>query len=345
MKTSFPFIFERLKKILIIQTAFIGDTVLATALAVKLKAYYPDAAIDFLLRKGNEQLLQGNPLFDEILIWNKKENKYRNLIRLWREVRKREYDLLVNLQRYWATGFLTAFSGAGETRGFQSNPMSFLFSKSYPHSFNSNISKHEIFRNQALIADLTDENPAMPRLHIDEAAERNTDRYRNKPYLTITPGSVWYTKRYPAEKWTAFIDKVDEAFNIYLLGGKDDRALNDKIMKASGHPHVQNLAGIQTFAESFALMRTANMNYVNDSAPLHFCSALDAPVTAIFCSTSPSFGFGPLSQKSFVVETKEKLSCRPCGVHGRKSCPRKHFSCAYGIDTHQLLQTLNYDAV
>lgn len=334
-----------MKKILIIQTAFIGDTILATALAAKLKQYYPTSSVDFLLRKGNELLLQGNPLLNEILIWNKKENKYPNLIKVWRKVRSRKYDLVINLQRYWATGLLTAFSGAQETRGFRSNPLSSLFSKSYTHSFDGTVVKHEIFRNQTLIADITDHVPSMPKLHIDEASERNTDIYRAKPYITITPGSMWFTKSFPAEKWMVFLNEVNPDWNVYLLGGKNDSPLNEAIILGCRHPHVRNLAGIQSFAESFALMRTANMNYVNDSGPLHFCSALNAPVTAIFCSTSPSFGFGPLSDKSFVVETTEELSCKPCGVHGRKSCPQKHFSCAYGINTHQLLQTLRNDAV
>jgi heptosyltransferase-2 len=87
------------------------------------------------------------------------------------------------------------------------------------------------------------------------------------------------------------------------------------------------MAGRLTFLESAALMRRATMNYVNDSAPLHIASAVDAPVTAVFCSTLPAFGFGPLSPSARVVQV-EGLSCRPCGVHGRRSCPEGHFACA-----------------
>ena len=88
-------------------------------------------------------------------------------------------------------------------------------------------------------------------------------------------------------------------------------------------------------------MKTAAMNYTNDSAPLHFASAMDATVTAIFCSTVPAFGFYPLSSKSFIVETNEKLTCRPCSLHGLKACPLGHFKCAYTIETSQLLSTLS----
>ena len=93
-----------------------------------------------------------------------------------------------------------------------------------------------------------------------------------------------------------------------------------------------NLSGLLSFLESAALMETAKMNYVNDSAPLHIASAMNAPVTTYFCSTVPSFGFGPLSDNKTIVEVKEKLDCRPCGLHGKKECPEKHFNCGFKIE-------------
>jgi heptosyltransferase-2 len=54
---------------------------------------------------------------------------------------------------------------------------------------------------------------------------------------------------------------------------------------------------------------------------------VNAPVTAFFCSTTPAFGFGPLSEKQLVWEAKEKLICKPCGLHGKKQCPESHFKC------------------
>ena len=100
---------------------------------------------------------------------------------------------------------------------------------------------------------------------------------------------------------------------------------------------IEILAGKLNFLSSAALMKNAAMNYTNDSAPLHFASAIDAPVTAIFCSTVPAFGFYPLSSKSFIVETTEALTCRPCSLHGLKACPLGHFKCANTIETSQLL--------
>ena len=79
------------------------------------------------------------------------------------------------------------------------------------------------------------------------------------------------------------------------------------------------------------------MNYTNDSAPLHFATAMNAPLTAVFCSTVPAFGFGPLRDQARVVEVQERLACRPCGLHGHKACPEGHFACAMKITNEQLL--------
>jgi heptosyltransferase-2 len=78
-------------------------------------------------------------------------------------------------------------------------------------------------------------------------------------------------------------------------------------------------------------MRDAIRNFVNDSGPLHISSAMNAPVTAFFCSTSPTFGFGPVSDDSMIIQSKEDLKCKPCGIHGLKKCPLNHFNCGNTI--------------
>ena len=155
------------------------------------------------------------------------------------------------------------------------------------------------------------------------------------------PASVWFTKQYPVDKWIDLINNFPNTYNIFLLGGKEDVDLCEKIKEKSSNNKIEILAGKLNFLSSVALMKNAAMNYTNDSAPLHFASAVDAPVTAIFCSTVPAFGFYPLSSKSFIVETKEILTCRPCSLHGLKACPLGHFKCAYTIETSQLLSTLS----
>ena len=324
-----------MQKFLVIQTAFIGDVVLATALIEKLHAFFPDARIDFLVRKGNEGLLAGHPWLHTVLVWDKKKGKLKNLWAMGGRIRRTRYDKVINVQRFAATGLLTAFSGAKETIGFDKNPLSRWFSKKIPHIVGE---MHEVERNQLLIRDFTDDVPAKPRLYPTAGDEEKVRPYKVGEYITVSPASVWFTKQYPKEKWVEFLRVLPAEYTVYLLGGPADKEICQQIVAESGRG--KDLSGQLSFLQSAALMKGAVMNYVNDSAPMHFASAVNAPVTAVYCSTIPGFGFGPLSDVQFIVEIKEPLDCRPCGLHGYKACPRGHFNCAFKIEEAQLLQTL-----
>ena len=330
-----------MKRILVIQTAFIGDVVLATGLLEKLHLFFPDAAIDILVRKGNESLFDNHPFLNKVIMWDKKFNKYRNLLDALNLIRDTRYNKIFNLQRYSATGLLTILSGAGETIGFDKNPFSFLYTRKIRHTIaKSDNLLHEIDRNHQLIEYLTDTTPAKPKLYPSEADRAAIAQYQTNPYICIAPASVWLTKQFPANKWIAFLKLLPAHYQVFLIGGSGDMALCDQIAFESNFPKVLNLAGQLSFLQSAALLESAVMNYVNDSAPLHFASAMNAPVAAIYCSTIPAFGFGPLSNKSFIIQSAQPLSCRPCGLHGKVGCPLKHFNCAKNIDSHQLLQVL-----
>lgn len=327
-------------KLLVIQTAFTGDVVLATAIIEKLHTYYPGAQIDFLLRKGNEGLLQKHPFITNLLIWDKKNQKKQNLIRMALHVRKEHYTHVINIHRFATSGLITFLSGAKYKTGFDKNPFSFCYTKKVAHLISepySEYSVHEVQRNQMLIADLTDNEAALPKLYPSDEDHEMVKQYQAGPYICIAPSSVWFTKQFPVEKWIELINVLPQHYRIYLLGAPSDHALAESIMTKTLHPHLQNLCGKLNFLQSAALMQGAVMNYANDSAPLHFASAMDAPVTAVFCSTVPAFGFGPLRANARVVEIKNRLYCRPCGLHGHKACPEGHFRCALEITNDQLL--------
>ncbi len=324
---------EQPRSILVIQTAFIGDVILATAVLESLHKRLPNAQIDFLVRKGNESLVHGHPFLREVIIFDKSK-KIKNLLALIGKIRRSKYDLVVNIQRFAATGIMTALSGAKATVGFAKNPMSSFFSKKFEHNLEG---PHEVERNHALIEFLVGKDRPRPRLYPTKSDVEKIKEFKGRPYITISPASVWYTKQFPAEKWVEFIQAVPPELNVYLLGAPGDSGLCETIIAGSGSQNVVSLAGKLTFLQSAALIEGARMNYANDSAPMHLASAMNAPIAAVYCSTVPSFGFGPLSDNSFVVETIEKLSCRPCGLHGLKECPLGHFDCARTIETSQLM--------
>ena len=328
-----------MKKILVIQTAFIGDVVLATALIENLHQQLPEVKMDILVRKGNESLFESHPFLNQVLVWDKKNNKYQNWVGLLFKIRSRQYDVVLNAQRFAATGAWTAFSKAKIKIGFDKNPFSFLFTNTVVHQF-SEKGQHEIDRNHQLLGCLFETKVAMPKLYPTASDELAVINYQQTPYLCIAPASVWFTKQFSSEKWVDLINQIPFEGPIYLIGGPGDKLLCDQILQKINRKSVVNLAGRLSFLASAALQKKAVLNYVNDSAPMHFASAVNASVVAVYCSTLPNFGFGPLSDHSFIVQTNEALSCRPCGIHGKKQCPLKHFDCAKTIKMDQLIAPL-----
>lgn len=323
------------KKVLVIQTAFIGDVILATSLLENIHLQFPEAQIDFLVRKGNETLFHQHPFLNKILIWHKKEGKYSSLWQLLQQIRSTKYDWVINLQRYGATGILTGFSKSPVKSGFDKNPFSFLFTHRVKHDFE--VGKHEIHRNYNLLLPYTELPVVNPRLYPSASDLEQVAPYKQQPYICMAPASVWFTKQYPEHKWVELIDAFEGKYQIYILGAPSDAAMADRIIAQCKYAQSTfKLTGKLSLLQSAALMKDSIMNYVNDSAPMHLCSAVDAPVTAIFCSTVPEFGYGPLSSASHIVQVQENLDCRPCGIHGHKKCPKGHFKCGEHIQVAQL---------
>lgn len=318
------------KRILIIQTAAIGDVILCTSLIEKMHHHYPDAKIDFLLKKGNEQLFKGHPILNQVLIWDKSDHKYRNLLDIVILVQEMKYDLLINVQRYLSSGIISLLSKAKLRAGFKKNPLSLFYSNSVKY-ISGDLAIHEIDRNAMLIRKWTNEEVFLPKLYPIKAHFAKVSQYKTREYICIAPASLWKTKELPSEKWIEFLDQLDPEIYVYLIGSSADVTLCKKIKSSTTHPNSLILSGKLKFLETTALMKDAKMNYVLDSAPMHMAGAINANTTAIFCSTSPQFGFGPLAVNSVIIESKEKLKCKPCGIHGHKECPKKHFKCALTI--------------
>lgn len=318
-----------MNKILIIQTAFLGDVILATPVLSELKRIYPNSRIDFLVRKGNENLLENNPNCSNILIFDKKQGKIASMLQLIKEFRKTKYDLVINLHRFGSSGIITAFSGGKQKYGFKKNPFSFLYTKKFDHSLNNG--EHEVERNLKLIASFGAVSKKRPELFPSTQNYNSVINYQAQDYFCFAPASVWFTKQLPKEKWMKLLMHYSKIAHIYLIGGQNDFELCNEILESlENKSKATNLAGKLNLLESAALIKNAKRTFVNDSGPMHISSAMNAPVTVFFCSTITDFGFGPLSDDSKILQV-ENLDCRPCGIHGHKECPKGHFKCGHEI--------------
>ena len=155
----------------------------------------------------------------------------------------------------------------------------------------------------------------------------------------MAPASVWFTKQWEEQKYQSLVKELSTKIQVYLIGGPDDHALCEKV---KGETNAVNLCGKLNLLDSAALMKSAKRVFVNDSGPLHLASSVNAPTTALFCSTIPAFGYGPLADDATVLESPTPLECRPCGLHGHTACPLGHFRCSGNISVTSAVGTLGF---
>ncbi|MHA8072569.1 glycosyltransferase family 9 protein [Aquirufa ecclesiirivi] len=324
-------------KVLLIQTAFLGDAVLATALLEKIRNESPETEIHILVRKGNESLFKAYPYSNLHRVWTyDKSRKWSSWLELRHDLSLVHFDAVYVIQRFFGMGLLSLSIGANRVVGFDKNPMSLFFTERVKHEWGTGI--HEVERNTALVKSWLGEKvykPCLKAAGIDLVPE-----IRKKEYICISPGSVWETKRLPIRIWIEFIRLLPESQVVILMGSPGEIDLSLQIAEAfqGSNRVILNETGKHPLLASAYLFQQSKMSFVNDSGPMHICSAENVPTVAVYCSTVPSFGFGPLADWNRVIETKEVLSCRPCGDHGKKNCPLGHYACGEGMEAMALFQ-------
>jgi heptosyltransferase-2 len=199
---------------------------------------------------------------------------------------------------------------------------------------------HEIDRNLSLLSPLSlqiDKNelpqlyPSAEDARVVDSVLDNLGLNKENHIVTAAPGTIWNTKRWPADRFAAMCKQLSsECSAVLLVGGKEDIALCEEIAGMSKAKNVFNVAGKLSLLQSAELIKRSHVLISNDSAPMHLAVAVATPVVAIFGATIPEYGFAPRGAYDIVIETKG-LKCRPCSIHGGKTCPIGTFECMMAI--------------
>lgn len=318
---SFP------NKVLIIQTAFLGDAILISSLLEKIRIESPESSIHLLVRKGNESIFQAYPHANLAKVWTyDKKQKWASWRALRAQFQKEHFDQVFVAQRFFGMGLLSVCIGAKKVIGFDKNPLSWLFTEKVRHEWGTG--KHETERNTDLLTSWL--GPKVYKPFLNPKENSLPVGLAAKQYICISPGSVWETKRLPVRVWIDFIQLLPENQAVVLMGAPNEVDLSNEIAQACPNHRIFNEAGKHGLVDAIRIYQQSLMSFVNDSGPMHICSSVNTPTVAVFCSTIPSFGFGPLADWNRIIEVKD-LTCRPCGDHGKKSCPLQHYACGNQI--------------
>ncbi len=316
---------DSMKKILIIQTAFPGDAILTLPMIQKLSEREQDSLIDVMAIPSTSEIFQSSPFVNNVLIIDKrkKDKSVFSVFRIAKKIRMNNYDMIISPHRSFRTSMIVLLSRVEETIGFEISSFSWV----YKYKIKHDLSLHEVQRNLSLIGEKNSGWKIQPEVKMKTVVGILPENFCSGKIVAIAPGSVWETKKYPKEYFEQIVLKlIDKKYSVLLIGGKEDIELCESLNNSDGEKII-NLAGKLSIVESISILKKCSLLISNDSAPTHMGMAAGIPVLTIYCSTIPAFGFYPFNNKSRFL-SYDNLSCKPCGIHGHKSCPLKTFECA-----------------
>jgi heptosyltransferase-2 len=317
------------KNILVINLMHIGDLMLVTPVLRTLRANYPSARLTLLADKKLRALVEFNPHIDECMLIDKKgkDDHFGSFFHFILGVRRKKFDLVVNLHRNERASAIAAFSGAKRIVGYAKPGFSLFFDQVLPNKKAVMHQIHSHFEVLTKACGVTRIDDGGLEMEIppgmDEEAARLWREYfpEGKKVIAFNIGASWPTKRWLDEYFAECADRlVDRGYSVAFFGGPmDEEMVRDCLakMKHKDSDAVRVFTGKVSLGVLAGMLRRSALFLTTDSGPMHVGVAMNMPIVTMFGS-SPVPGFYPYDEKDVLVKTPEP--CHPCGIH---ICPKK----------------------
>jgi heptosyltransferase-2 len=331
-------------RLLVVQTAYLGDLVLTTPLVRELARVRPTAEITLVTTRLGPDVFLGLPGVREAIVFDKRRVGVPGLLRLAARLSRARFDAALLPHRSHRSALLVRLARIPLRIGFDLAPGAWAYTTRLPYD----TACHATRRYLVLAAPLGGElDAADPRpllggvARAAGAAERLLDAIglARAPFVALAPGSVWATKRWTASGFAQVACALRTAGVEPLLVGALDDLPACRAVEAAVPGGLRSLAGRTTVGELAAVLARAVALVANDSGAAHVASAVRTPVVSVFGPTVPSAGLAPVGEEHVIVE-RDDLPCRPCGPHGGPRCPLGHFRCMREIDGTRVLAAL-----
>jgi heptosyltransferase-2 len=332
------------ENVLVLQTSFLGDTVLTLPLIDELRRRFPVKKLSLLCLPMSRELLQDHPAIDEIIVDDKRkaDRGIAGLRRKAAALKAKGFTLAVTPHKSLRSALMLFLAGIPTRIGFRESRGWFLFQRLAERD----PGRHDVERNLSVLHALdvrVEEcqrgiefpvNPAI-RSAVDHKL-RAVGIAEGKLIIGINPGSVWPTKRWSPAGFAELITMLRQKFDcqILLFGASEDSAVVDEVQNRCGRVAI-SLVGQIGLRELAAAISRCAVFVTNDSGPMHIAVARKIPTVAIFCATTPALGFYPYTDRAIVIG--KNLPCRPCASHGGRRCPLGTEDCIRQIHAAHVL--------
>ncbi len=309
--------FQEINRVLIVKLRAIGDVLLSTPVIENLKIAYPHLQIDYLTEQFTSDVLQGNKYLHGIKTFNKKQ---QGSFYLLKEIRKEQYDVVIDLFCNPRTAFLTFVSGAKYRIGFPFRGRSYAYTHLVPprggevHNVEFNLDVLKYFE-----LPITSLRPLFPLSNNEMLFANNffvQNNLSGKMVIGINASGGWYTKKWNRNSFANLIDKISHSgqYEFLLFWGPDEH--DDAIMIQKSVNTSTHIIPKTSLKEMAALLQRCSYLISNDSGPMHIAASLNVPTLGIFGPTNPHLQ-GPYG-KQHVWVRNELLDCLECNL---TKCP------------------------
>jgi heptosyltransferase-2 len=336
------------ENVLVLQTSYLGDTVLTLPLIAEIRRRFPVKKLGIVCSPMARELLQDYPAIDEIIVDDKKngDRGFAGLRRRAAIIKSKNFTLALTPHKSFRSALLLRLAHIPYRVGFRQSSGWFLFHERAERD----PKRHDVERNLSILEPFGVRVEACFRqldLPVSAAVQSTVDQkltslgvVENKPIIGINPGSVWPTKRWWPKGFARLIQLIQQKneCQILLFGGAEDAGVVAEVQDRSNVPAI-NLIGKIGLRELPAAIGRCRVFVTNDSGPMHIAVARRVPAVAVFCATTPDLGFYPYTSNAIVLG--KNLLCRPCGSHGGRRCPLGSEDCIRQIPPEKVLEAVD----
>jgi lipopolysaccharide heptosyltransferase I len=301
------------RRVGLLKPSALGDIVHSLPVLTALRRRFPNATLTWIVNRSYEPLLVGHPDLDETLAFDRGAARsgvgaavatYTDFVR---QLRRRRFDLLVDLQGLLRSGLMALVSGAHRRVGLGSarEGARWFYTDVVPVADYNAL--HAVDRYWRVAEELgVGDGPREFKVPIGDEARAWADavlRGLPRPWVVLGVGSRWQTKRWPPGHFVALTNRARARFGgaTLFVGSAEEAPLSAAVAALLTGP-TRDLTGRTTLPQLAALLARADVMVANDTGPLHLAAALGRPVVAPYTCTRNHLT-GPYGAAAGVVET------------------------------------------
>ncbi|MCI5122007.1 MAG: glycosyltransferase family 9 protein, partial [Candidatus Electrothrix sp. AUS4] len=294
---------DKVCRICVIRTAYIGDVIMTLPILPALRERYPEAEITFLTSTVSAEVLQHNKYLDKVITFNPfwfYSGTVGEWLRVIRKLRSLRFDLLIETKAEIRELALLAFWIPARFKvSYDVGGGGYLLTHRVPYL--GPCHKVDCHLNLAqYLGCPTEATEAELFLTVEEQQEIDSilqEQNITGPFIAVHPGSRLVLKRWFSNRFAQVCEKLFQQYRlpVVLVGAVKEVSLAESIQGMLQQCPVVSLAGQLNLRQLAVLLEKATLFLCNDSAPMHIAAAMNTPTVAIF-GPSKSVETAPYSQ-------------------------------------------------